>query len=439
MISSSETQSAPSRGKGAFAWGEKAFLGRVVFLFLLAMILKVFVCERLLHLHVPGLNTVLLVGFIAVALGIERPRLLWDKTHMVLLGAVFAFAGLNTFAIDGEYSRLFGGIFHTVQPALIFALFLLLDLPKNEILNILKWLNVFILACTAIAFVESFLTKDNPFGMYLINTWSLYAHKTYQSAWLSINVVGNLYLFRETRKKRYLAFAVFCVFAVILVGRRKSFVSAVMAFALFLLLDGSWKERAKKILLATALLAAFLGTVGQPFLKRFFGVSAYVAADATDTQARTALTAKSFVIANDYFPWGSGIGTFASAPAAERYSPLYYKYDLYTVRGLEPFAGEGSVTTFLLDTYWPHIIAEFGYIGTLLFLALWLYPLRAFIRLPRSPGRTNTLFYTASAWIVILLESTGSTYPEQLQFIIVYCGITALLLRQTRQEIGHEQ
>ena len=393
-----------------FVLEEKEFLARAVFLFIAFSLTRDFLLGRLLHVDVPGLNTLLLAGFACMAIMVERARPVWDRTHLLLLLSVVAFACADTVAVDGEFRRLSGGLFRTIQPALVTALFLFIDLPREKILKILKWLNLLILFCTLCAFLEAATRAvQRPLALYLINTWSFYAYPTYQSAWLSMNIGNALFLFRSTGRKRYLLSALVCLVAVVLVGRRKSFVSACMIFCMFLLLDGSWRARIAKIAVGAGAMTVALFTVGRKFLSRFLAVKAYVASDAVETQARTALHLKCIDVARDYFPWGSGLGTFASQPAYDDYSPLYYLYGLDKVRGLEPFAGRGGNHSFLLDTWWPHIVAEFGVFGTLLFLTLWLYPLLGALRLPSGKVKKDTLFFILAVWCVILLESTGAT------------------------------
>ena len=56
----------------------------------------------------------------------------------------------------------------------------------------------------------------------------------------------------------------------------------------------------------------------------------------------------------DYIPFGSGLGSFGTAAAAKEYSPLYYKYQLDNVWGLNP-----ENPMFLADAFYP-TLAEFG-------------------------------------------------------------------------------
>ena len=50
-----------------------------------------------------------------------------------------------------------------------------------------------------------------------------------------------------------------------------------------------------------------------------------------DDVARNILTSKSMEIAKDYFPLGTGFGTYGSYISGVYYSSLYYKYDLYKI------------------------------------------------------------------------------------------------------------
>ena len=67
----------------------------------------------------------------------------------------------------------------------------------------------------------------------------------------------------------------------------------------------------------------------------------------------------------EYFPFGSGLGTFGTAAVVKYYSPLYYKYNLHTIWGLAP-----DWPAFLADAFYP-TLAQFGVVGIGLFIAYW--------------------------------------------------------------------
>ena len=71
------------------------------------------------------------------------------------------------------------------------------------------------------------------------------------------------------------------------------------------------------------------------------------------------------IIFKDYFPLGSGLASFATATCAKFYSPLYYKYGLNEIWGLQP-----TQPWFIADAFYP-TLAQFGFVGVCLFLTFW--------------------------------------------------------------------
>lgn len=96
----------------------------------------------------------------------------------------------------------------------------------------------------------------------------------------------------------------------------------------------------------------------------------YFFAGADDNIARTVLYYTSVEILTDYFPFGSGFGSFGSEAAARYYSPLYYKYGMDSIYGLSPL-DYGTSSNFLVDAFYP-ILSEFGIIGIILYAIFWI-------------------------------------------------------------------
>lgn len=90
--------------------------------------------------------------------------------------------------------------------------------------------------------------------------------------------------------------------------------------------------------------------------------------DEADDIARVVLYYRSFDVLSDYFPLGAGFGTYACFASSKYYSPLYYKYGMDSVYGLEPDPQNGN---FVADTYYPSIIGEFGPLGCILLICFW--------------------------------------------------------------------
>ena len=105
------------------------------------------------------------------------------------------------------------------------------------------------------------------------------------------------------------------------------------------------------------------------------------------------------IMFKDYIPFGSGLGSFGTAAAAKEYSPLYYKYQLDNVWGLNP-----ENPMFLADAFYP-TLAEFGLVG--LFFFLWFWKRRLW-----EANKIHNLIYYRMALMCILalaLESTADS------------------------------
>lgn len=115
--------------------------------------------------------------------------------------------------------------------------------------------------------------------------------------------------------------------------------------------------------------------------------------------ARSILTQTSFEILNDYFPIGTGFGTYASDVAGEYYSPVYIKYGFALMYDLREEYGYFS------DTFWPIIIGQTGFIGTICYLVallkLFLKTIR--VRLVDRKAYAAVLFI----FIYLLISSTS--------------------------------
>ena len=119
----------------------------------------------------------------------------------------------------------------------------------------------------------------------------------------------------------------------------------------------------------------------------------------------------------DYFPFGSGMGSFGCAAAADFYSPLYYKYKMDDIWGLTP-----DNPMFLADAFYP-VLAQIGVVGIFFFCAFWK---RRF----QEMNRIVDMRYYKVAWITVFclaIEQTADT-----SFLsgkgMGYCMLIALCL-----------
>lgn len=128
------------------------------------------------------------------------------------------------------------------------------------------------------------------------------------------------------------------------------------------------------------------------------------------------------IMFHDYVPFGSGLGSFGTAAAAKEYSPLYFKYHLNEIWGLDP-----TNPMFLADTFYP-TLAEFGIVGLFFFLWFWKRRLWEANKIP------NLIYYRMALMCILALalESTAdSSYLSGKG--MGYFMILALCLNSTRK------
>ncbi|MCD7836914.1 MAG: hypothetical protein LUG83_09780, partial [Lachnospiraceae bacterium] len=117
--------------------------------------------------------------------------------------------------------------------------------------------------------------------------------------------------------------------------------------------------------------------------------------------ARSVMTLTSLQILKDYFPIGTGFGTYASHAAAVSYSPVYVMYGFQDIWELS----NQNVDAFFDDTFWPIIIAQTGFIGIISYLiVLWNVIKKCF-----NLWEINRYFYAAALFVIayLLISSIG--------------------------------
>lgn len=168
------------------------------------------------------------------------------------------------------------------------------------------------------------------------------------------------YLFKEdTKKNRYIALGIVLVG---LAAPKFKFMGEVVAFVgLFFFVKKKLKLKSPKTFFNIAIIVGAMLFVTWTRFDTY-----YVSGMDNDNLARPMTYKTGWKILFDYFPFGSGFGSFGTAAAADFYSPLYYKYELNHVWGLTP-----SDPQFLADAFYP-TLAEVGFLGTVLFFMFWL-------------------------------------------------------------------
>ena len=181
---------------------------------------------------------------------------------------------------------------------------------------------------------------------------------------LAISTGMAWYIFTEqTRKNMLIATAI--VLTGMLAPKYKFMGEVVCFIALLFFLKKQLDFKSLKTTIAVALLMAVVITV----VWQRFDIY-YMSGWNNSALARPMTYKTSLQILWDYFPLGSGMGTFATNGAWEYYSPLYYDYGLNTIWGLDEGGG------FICDAFYP-TLSQYGIVGVVLFCIFWKRRLKA--------------------------------------------------------------
>ena len=208
---------------------------------------------------------------------------------------------------------------------------------------------------------------------------------------------GMIYLLftEHTAKNKYIAI---CIMLLGLASGKSKYIGECIAFISLVLFV---KDKIKLDSLATYLKVGALASVILFFTWTKFNVY-YIEGfkEGAKDMARPLTYMTGLQIMQDYFPFGSGLGTFACAAAAKEYSPLYKEYHLDNIWGLDK-----ENPMFLADTFYPIVYSEFGIIGVFFFLVFWKR------RLNEANTIIDTTYYRMALMCILALalENTADS------------------------------
>ena len=138
--------------------------------------------------------------------------------------------------------------------------------------------------------------------------------------------------------------------------------------------------------------------------------------------SRSVLTTTGFQILKDFFPLGTGWGTFGSNYASKNYSPIYHIYGL----AAHPELGINSGVEFSMDSYLATVMGESGFIGLCMIIT---FIISAFVVINKL-YISNINLYAAgmlciSYLVITFVEESGFANPALMGLAIVMGIITS--------------
>jgi len=288
-----------------------------------------------------------------------------NKVFLFII-AVFLFYLIYSFRINSNTTKaIFLDFFIQMKPYLAF--FCVYQMKPVLSPNQKKILNQLALLCWLILLPVGLAGGINEHYLSYVM-----GHPTSYAA--AITATALLYLFTCEGSKLNKLIFIALLLPGILSGRSKFYGFFVMACAVIF-----WFDRKEKLLptfknifilccVATGILFVTWHKI------EFYFVHSFTGEGDSDYLARMALYSTSYLIFIDYFPFGSGFGSFGTHASGVYYSEIYSRYDIDYVWGLNR-----TYTKFITDTYYPSL-AQFGVVGVVLFLVFWTYIIRKAFR-----------------------------------------------------------
>lgn len=142
--------------------------------------------------------------------------------------------------------------------------------------------------------------------------------------------------------------------------------------------------------------------------------------------AKSIMTSTSLQIAKDYFPIGTGFGTFGSNYAKEVYSPVYYLYGI---------ANDGQLGAeskqYLTDVFWPILFGETGVLGTIIYCGLIIL---LFVQIQRVFFYNKKKYLLLIFMYVFMLMTTFTEAGFMQPMVMVFAFIMGVVLQEYEEK-----
>lgn len=276
-----------------------------------------------------------------------------------------------------------------------------------------------------LTYFESIFFRSGLKGNYWVSS-NFFRSVGFSSSISNLAISLSLGQFIQSRKRKYIYYALFFFLTIIFNMQMKSLIAGLMLVFIFILLFSDLEKAQKMKLIVMFSVGALFMVMVTGFLDvLLYKYSVYTVSDATDSIARNALYDRCIKIANDFFPFGCGQGTFGSPVTTFFNSRVYYDYHLSSIWGL---AFNGNVN-FKLDTYWSSIIGEIGYIGAILYFSLFFYPFYFLWRIGANKTDKGLFFIVLGTLFTVFIESFTLNLPSQIAWIVIYSCLNGIICR----------
>ena len=145
---------------------------------------------------------------------------------------------------------------------------------------------------------------------------------------------------------------------------------------------------------------------------------------------KSLMTNASLNIAKDYFPIGTGFGTFGSTYAASHYSPVYYLYGIAENNYMNE-----ETKMYLKDVFWPILFGETGILGTIIYCGLILI---LFVQIQRVYYYDKKKYMLLIFMFVYMLITTFSEAGFMQPMVMVFAFVMGTLLEEYEEKRSYK-
>ncbi|MDR1644545.1 MAG: O-antigen ligase domain-containing protein [Tannerellaceae bacterium] len=262
--------------------------------------------------------------------------------------------------------------------------------------------------------------------------WLLMSHETFYAAAVTITSLCYLYCSRFTALEKMTFLLLLSVG--ILSGRSKFYgFYALSVFMMLFFSDGRhFKWNIRNILIIACMFAAVVLVAWDKIT--FYFYQAVTGEVEEDMIARYVLYVTSPEILRDYFPFGSGLASYATYSSGVYYSHIYGDYGIDGVWGITK-----GYYSFIADAYYPSL-AQFGVAGILLCLLFWFYVCRRAFYFYKKTGDLHMVIIIALIMGFLGIDgTTDSTFISNRGFfVMMLLGLVVSQMKSQHQEMKHK-
>lgn len=154
--------------------------------------------------------------------------------------------------------------------------------------------------------------------------------------------------------EKNMPYILFLEFVMFMTFRNKAIAASIVILLIYFYAV-KFRMHSKFLLVAASLMVALY--IGMSAFEKYYG-------DQGASSPRYIMTMDAIALAAQYFPLGTGFGSFGSSMAVQHYSKLYVELGYNTMSAL------GTDSVYLSDTFWPTVMAQTGWIGLFCFIGI---------------------------------------------------------------------